>query len=140
MHDGFAIDAFVLTAPLVAFALVALFHFVGCDWILGLNSFDHIVKFSQVAVAGDTTDMADHITSTFSADPARAVGNASLLVVWIFYSSAGAEVAMVSDTAGNSYTGRPRVGQLGPAAADRQRRPPVRDRLARRPLGTPNQF
>ena len=41
---------------------------------------------------------------------------------------------------GDRDTGRPRVGQLGPAAADRQPRPPVRDRRARRPLGTPNQF
>jgi hypothetical protein len=97
------IDPFVILAPILLLAVVALLQFVGCNWAFGIHETVETppVKYVQVgskdAVPSDPLTV---ITDPFGMD----VTSGNLLVLWIWYDSAMSHVSDVSDGVGNTYS------------------------------------
>lgn len=99
------IDPFVLLAPILLLAVVALLRFVGCNQVFGLDetALDTPITYVQPAEKAEMVSSDNVITDPFSSD----VSAGNLMVVWIWYRSNVQRVADpplgVTDSASNSY-------------------------------------
>ncbi len=102
------IDPFVLLAPVLLLAVVALLRFVGCNWVFGIHDTTPVtptpITFRQLAENYETLNNKQVDTRLFPND----VVAGNLMVVWIWYNSSMQSVSMVTDSASNHYD--PAVG------------------------------
>jgi hypothetical protein len=115
MADSLMIDSFVLWAPLLLLAVVALLGFVGCDSLLGLNPTVPVSSFTfkQANDTDETVAGAQQVAATLlDPDPTVIVKAGDYVFVWIWYNGVDAQgqiiqpppfVKAVSDSAGNEY-------------------------------------
>jgi hypothetical protein len=78
------IDWFVILTPILLLAIIALFGFVGCDRVLGLNPVSPPVQHVQTTVKTGASG-----TNTLTADPLTLMGG-ELIIVTVQWKSAAA--------------------------------------------------
>lgn len=98
------IDPFVLLAPILLLAVLALLRFVGCNQIFGLDPTVlrppiAFLQFTRLNETLATDGNAGVTTNQFGFD----VANGNLMVVWVWYHSSLERVGGVTDTSGNVY-------------------------------------
>jgi hypothetical protein len=111
------VDTYVLLAPLLVLAVVALFGFVGCDLIFELRDPTPPIAFVQVLLERAESTPVTSVAATFQG----AVTPGNLLVVWIWFHSSNETIASVTDDAGNTYEpAQPLASGQGALATGRQ--------------------
>jgi len=96
------IDPFVLLAPVLLLAVVALLHFVGCDWVFGLHSTTTItpIAFEQIAQNQSPPNSAGNTTLSQTFNNSTTKGDLILVALkW-----GGTATPTVQDAKNNVYT------------------------------------
>jgi len=96
------IDPFVLLAPVLLLAVVALLHFVGCDWVFGLHSTTVAVPIAFEQIAQNQSPPNSTGVTTLSAMFNKSTNNGDLIIVALKWG--GTATPTVKDGNDNVYT------------------------------------